>query len=49
MNVYKKQKQTDRHGKQTVGDQRGEGQIKGMRETDINTIHKTEKQQGFTV
>ena len=36
MNIYTKQTQTDRHGKQTCGYQRGEGQIKCMRETDIN-------------
>ena len=40
MNVYAKQKQTNRHRKQTCGYQRGEGwrkgQIKGMGLTDTN-------------
>ena len=48
MYIQNRNRLTDTENK-TVGDQRGEGQIKCMRETDINTIHKTEKQQGFTV
>ena len=40
MDMYTKQKQTHRHRKQTCGYQRGEekgeGQIWGMRLTDIN-------------
>ena len=39
MNLYTKQKQTYRHGKQTYGYQRGEGggegEIRSMRLTDI--------------
>ena len=52
MNLYTKQIQTHRHGKQTYSYQRGEGggegQIRSMGLTDTNYYPKIDKQQGFT-
>ena len=52
MNLSIKQQQTHRHGKQTHGYQRGEGEREQLGECDEQiktTIHKRDKQQGFPV
>ena len=53
MNLYIKQKETHRHREQTYGYQRGKGRGGINYEYEINRytllIHKTDKQQGFTV
>ena len=53
MNLYTKQKQTHRHRKQIYSHQSGKegGKDKlGVRDEQIQTtIHKIDKQQGFTV
>ena len=52
MNVYRKQKQTCRHRKQTCGYIEGrEGRRKKIRCMELTeiTIYKIDKQQGFTV
>ena len=46
MNLFTKQKQTDRYLKQTHGYQRGDMSVRGINEHKHSTIYKIGNQQG---